>query len=404
MQSSSSNLLTMGGNSFMNDFVFKSTTKLVFGRDTVQRIGEEVKNNRVNRVLLVYGNEAIYKTVVYDTTVTALKESGIEYIELGGVMDNPVLSKVYEAIDTIKKENLQGIVALGGKGVIDTAKAAAVGVKYAGDVWDIFEGKAEVEEAIPIFTVLIISGVGSEMNSSSSITNEEKNKICFFTSGYTYPVVSIVDPTVQFTLSKEQTVYGVIETMSYVFQLYFDGTKNTDAIDEFSEGIIRTIMRHVQVLINQPDNYDSRAELALCAALALNGYNAIGRKGGDWAPHQIEHSLGSFYDITPGIGLSIIFPNWMKYVYKYDIRKFVRFADRIFRINQGTEDERVLKAIELLRDFYRNLGAPISLKEVGVRYEDLDRIANNAVALGNLGTLKVLDKEDVLQIYKLAYE
>jgi alcohol dehydrogenase YqhD (iron-dependent ADH family) len=388
----------------MNDFVYKNPTKLVFGMNTVQRIGEEVKNIEVNSVLLLYDKGSIYKNGVYDTIVRALKESEIEYIELSGVRDNPVLSKVYEAIDIIKKENLQGIVASGGGSVIDTAKAAAAGVKYDGDVWDIFEGKGQVEETIPIFTVLTISGDGSELNSRCTITKEEENKRHFLSSEYIYPVASIVDPTVQFTLSKEQTINGAIEAMSNMFELYFDGTKNTDVLDEFSEGIIRTIMRHVQVLINQPDNYDSRAELALCAALALNGYNALGRNGGDWVPHQIQHSLSAFYHITLGEGLAIVFPNWMKYVYKYDIRKFVRFADRVFGIKQGTEDERVLKAIDLLRDFYRSLGAPISLKEVGVRYEDLDKLADNAVELGNPGTLKVLDKEDVLQIYKLSYE
>lgn len=388
----------------MNNFVFKNPTKMIFGRDTVQKIGAEVKGSGANRVLLLYGKGSIFKNGVYDTTVRTLKENGVEFIELSGVKANPVLSKVYEAIDIIKKENLQGIVALGGGSVIDTAKAVAAGVKYDGDVWDIFEGKSKVTGAIPIFVVLTISATGSEMNSGGVITKEEEHKKWSFGSPYTYPAVSIVDPTVQFTLPKEQTVNGAIDAMSHVFELYFDGTKNTDVMDEFSEGIIRTIMKHVQVLINEPDNYDSRAELAWCATLALNGYNGTGRNGGDWASHQIEHSLSAFYDIAHGAGLSIVFPAWMKYVYKYDTRKFVRFAEKVFGIKDGTEDERALKAIDSLIDFYRSLGAPVSLKEIGVRYEDLARLADNAVEPGNPGGLKVLNKEDILQIYKLSYE
>lgn len=392
------------GGFFMNNFVFKNPTKLIFGRDMVQRIGEEVKNSGIKKVLLLYGRGSIYKNGVYEATVKTLKEYGIEFVEFSEINANPELSKVYECIQVLKKENLQGIVAIGGGSVIDTAKAAAVGARYEGDIWKLFEDKRGIKEAIPIFTVLTISSAGSEMNPCCIITNEDKNKKMAFTSDFIYPKVSIVDPATQFALSKEETVNNAINVMSYVLELYFEEIKSTDVMDEVLEGILRAIIKHVQVLINDPDNYNSRAELALCAVLTTNGYYSIESKGCLLVSHQLEHPLSIFYDIAPGEGLSIVFPNWMKYVYKYNIRKFVRFADKIFRIEQGTEDERVLKAIELLRDFYRSLGAPVSLKEVGVRYEDLAKLAANAVELGNAGTIWVLDKEDILQIYKLSYE
>lgn len=388
----------------MNNFVFKNPTKLIFGRDTVQRIGEEVKNSGIDKVLLLYGRGSIYKNGVYEAAVKALRENGIEFIEFSGIKANPEVSKVYECIKVLKKENLQGIVAIGGGSVIDTAKAAAAGASYEGDIWQVFEGKGEIKESISIFTVLTISSAGSEMNSCCIITNEDENKKMAFTSDCINPKVSIVDPAAQFTLSKEQTVNGAIDVMSRVLELYLEGIKNSDVMDEVLEGVLRTIIKHVQVLINEPDNYNSRAELALCAVLPTNGYYSVGTKGCLLVSHQLEQPLSVFYDIAPGAGLSIVFPNWMKYVYKYNIRKFVRFADKIFGIEQGTEDERVLKAIELLRDFYKSLGAPVSLKEAGIRYEDLAKLAANAVQLGNAGTIWVLDKEDILQIYKLSYE
>lgn len=386
----------------MDNFVFKNPTKLIFGRDTVQKIGEEVKNSGIDKVLLLYGNGSIYKNGVYEAVVKALKKNGIEFVEFSGIKANPEISKVYECIEVLKKENLQGIVAIGGGSVIDTAKAAAAGARYESDIWQVFEGKGEIKEAIPIFAVITISSAGSKVNSCSIMTNE--NKKMAFTSEHIYPKVSIIDPAAQFTLSKEQTVNGAINVMSHILELYFEGIKNTDVMDEVLEGILRTVIKHVQVSINEPDNYNSRAELALCAILPTNGYYSIGTKGCLLVSHQLEHPLNIFYDIAPGEGLSIVFPNWMKYVYKYNIKKFVRFADKIYGIKQGTEDERVLKAIELLRDFYRSLGAPISLKEVGVRYEDLAKLAANAVELGKSGAIWVLDKEDILQIYKLSYE
>lgn len=388
----------------MNNFMFKNPTKLIFGRDTVQRIGEEVKENGIDKVLLLYSKGSIYKNGIYEAAVKALKENGIEFKELSGVKANPELSKVHECIEVLKKENLQGIVAIGGGSVIDTAKAAAAGARYESDIWQVFEGNGEIKEAIPIFTVLTISSAGSEMNSCCIMTNEDENKKMAFTSDYIYPKVSIVDPAAQFTLSKEQTVNGAIDVMSRVLELYFEGVKNSDVMDEVLEGILRTIIKHVQVLINEPDNYNSRAELALCAVLPTNGYYSIGTKGCPLVSHQLEHPLSIFFDIAPGAGLSIVFPSWMKYVYKYNIKKFVRFANKIFGIEQGTEDERVLKAIELLRDFYKSLGAPVSLKEAGIRYEDLAKLAANAAELGNARTIWVLGKEDILQIYKLSYE
>lgn len=388
----------------MENFFYYNPTKLIFGRDTIQYIGDEVRKAGIKRVLVLYGGGSIFKNGVYDSARESISVHGIETVELGGVRPNPRLSKVREAIEVIRKENLEGIIAIGGGSVIDTSKAVAAGVYYDGDIWDVFEGNGNVIKAMPVFTILTISATGSEMNSGAVITNEEENKKWAFGSHYTFPRVSIVDPSIQFSLPKSQTINGGVDAMSHVFELYFDGTPKSDMQDELSEGILRTVMKHTQVLLEEPDNYDSRAELAWCATLALNGVNGIGRRGGDWASHDIEHSLSAYFDISHGAGLAIIFPAWMIYVYKQDLGKFERFAENIFNITEGTPEEKALKGIEELKAFYRKIGAPTTMKEVGIKREDIERLADNASIRVPKGQLKELYREDILEILKIAYE
>ncbi|MBM7854895.1 alcohol dehydrogenase YqhD (iron-dependent ADH family) [Desulfohalotomaculum tongense] len=387
----------------MQNFIFRNPTKLVFGKDTVKNIGTEINNSGIKKVLLVYGKGSIFKNKVYETVIRSLKNAGIEAVELGGVKSNPVLSKVYQGIELAKKENVEGVLAVGGGSVIDTAKTIAAGFYITGDIWDVFEKKTRVNKALPIFTVLTISATGSEMNPVGVITKEEENKKWGFGSPYTYPKVSIIDPTVQFSLPPHQTVYGAIDAMSHVFELYFGSEADTGVQDEIAEGIIRTIMKHVPVLLKEPDNYQSRAQLAWCATLALNGINQAGRVPGDWACHDIEHSLSAYYDIAHGAGLAIIIPAWMKYVYKENMNKFEQFAERIFNITGGQQEDKIIQAINSLKAFFQKLNAPTTLKEVGVKYSDLEKLAENTVISGPRGRIKKLSKNDIVEILKAAY-
>ncbi|WP_032121405.1 iron-containing alcohol dehydrogenase [Clostridium amazonitimonense] len=387
----------------MLNFNFCNPTRMIFGKNTISSLGEQISKEGLKKVILLYGKGSIFKNGVYDEAISSLKENNIEYVELSGIKPNPVLSKVREAIGLMRENEVEAIVAIGGGSTIDTAKAASAGFYYEGDVWDLFEGKAVPKKALPIFTVLTISATGSEMNSGGVITNEDEDKKWGFGSPLLYPKVSIVDPSVQFSLPDNQTVNGAIDTLSHVFELYFDGTKNTDMMDELSEGIIRTMMKHVEILLKHRENYESRAEFAWCSTLALNGYNGTGRKG-DWASHNIEHSLSAFYDIAHGAGLAIIFPAWMKYVQQCDVKKFERFAEKIFNITEGTSEEKGAKAIERLKDFYKSLGAPTTLKEIGVNKEELPKLADNAAMRAPIGSLKKLYREDILSIYEIAYE
>lgn len=386
----------------MLNFILHNPTKLILGKDTVKTIGVQIKKNGVKKVLFLYGKNSIKTNGVYDDVVNSLKENNIEFVEVAGVKPNPVLSKVKEGIMISKLEKVDGILAVGGGSVIDSAKAIAAGTCYDGDVWDFFEGKAKVKATLPIFTVLTLSATGSEMNSGGVITNEEEGKKWAFGSPLLYPKVSILDPSIQKTLPNIQTANGAIDAMSHVFEAYYGGTSNTDMLDELSEGIIKTILNHTKILLENPSDYNSRSEFAFAATLALNGLNGVGRSG-DWASHSIEHSLSVLNDISHGSGLAIIMPAWMKYVYKQDTEKFAKFADHVFNIKQGTDDEKALAGIEKIRDFYKEIGAPITLREVGVKREELDFIADNAAKLAPLGTFKPLNREDIYKILEIAY-
>ncbi len=385
----------------MKNFDYHNPTRLVFGKDTIKDIGKFVSEYGDKKVLLLYGKGSIFKNGVYDQVVESLDKYGIEYVEMSGVQPNPVLSKVRETVDFMKKENVDAIVAVGGGSVLDTSKIAAASFYYEGDPCDFYEKKVFPEKALPIYGILTISATGSEMNSGGVITNEEEKKKWGWGSKYTYPRLSIVDPSIQKTLPVNQTVNGAVDTLTHVFEEYFDGTKDTLMADEFAEGIIRTTMETVKVLIKDPNDYEARANLAWAATLALNGLNGLGRRG-DWASHSIEHSISAYYDIAHAEGLAMVMPAWMKYVYKEDVDKFARFGEKIFGITGEDKEEVALKAIEAYKDFLKEIGAPVALSERNIGEDKIDVMAKNALLRGPLGGLKKLEEEDVYKILMLA--
>lgn len=392
----------MKGGNVMNNFVFHNPTKIIFGKGTISEIGKEIKNVAIKKVLLLYGGGSIKKNGVYDTVVESLKDNGIEWVEVSGVVPNPVLSKVHEGVEIAKKENVGAILAVGGGSVIDSGKAIAAGFYYDGDIWDAYIEKYTITKALPLFVVLTLSATGSEMNGNSVITNE-KTKQKFAVRGAVYPTVSIIDPSAQFSLPKEQVVYGAVDIITHVLENYFDHTKDTEIQDRISESLVRTVMNNTEKILQNPTDYEARAQFAWCGTLALNGLTAAGKSGGDWASHRIEHSLSALYGIAHGAGLAIISPAWMKYVYKEYLEKFVRFAEKIFGIIEGNDEEKVLKGIESLKEWYKKIGAPVSLKDANIPKEDIEKIVENVCMLKlPLGNIKKLYKDDIREILKIA--
>lgn len=388
----------------MKNFNFYNPTKIVFGKDTIQNIGIEIKSRNISKVLLVYGKGSIFKNGVYDSVVKSLKENGVQFIELGGVKPNPVLSKVLEAIELAKNEKVEAVLAVGGGSVIDSAKVIAAGSIYDRDIWQAFEGNISLDKSLPIFTVLTISATASEMNPFAVVTKEDEKKKWPFSAGESsYPTVSIIDPAIQSTLPVAQTVNGAVDSIAHILELYFDGSDHTDVQDELAEGMIRNVMKHVRILLDDPENYNSRAELAWTATLALNGLNIAGRNGGDWATHNLEHSLSAFYDIAHGAGLAILMPAWMKYVYQEKPERFVKFAERIFGITESSTDQIALEGIDRLKSFFAEIGAPTSLKQADIPENILPELAENATIKSSFGRLKLIDKDAAQSIYELAF-
>ncbi len=389
----------------MNNFTFWNPTKIIFGRDTLSGVAAELESAGLSRVLLLYGKGSIFRNGVHDKVVRSLEESGIAYIELGGVQPNPVISKVREGIELCRAEGLQAIVPVGGGSVYDTAKGIAAGFPYDGDVWDLFNDRVPVPAGVlPVYGILTTSATGTEMNRNAVVTHDEENLKWALHNDLLYPAVSVIDPSIQASLPPEQTARGTVDTIAHVLEVYFDGTRGLDLMNDYAESLVRNSIRHGRILMSDPESYESRAELAWASTLALNDSTKAGRSNGDWSSHAIEHSLSALYDVAHGTGLAIVMPAWMKYVSAENADLFARFAERVFGIEEGSEAERAAAGIEALKAFFLELGEPVTLEAIGVGEEDIPAIVANCFEgrAGTFGRLRALDREDVTRVLKLA--
>jgi len=390
------------------NFEYFNPTRLIFGKDKHKEIGSFVKPY-AKKILLHYGSGSIKKTGVYDDVVASLKESGIEFVELGGVVPNPRLSLVYEGIELCRKENIGFILAVGGGSVIDSAKAIAMGVPFDGDVWEFFVTKKEVEQVLPVATILTIPAAGSESSDNTVITNEEAQLKLGYGSDKLRPLFSVVNPELFFTLPREQIGYGVCDMMSHIMERYFTNTLHTDLTDGLCESTLKTIMKNALILINEPANYDAWAEVAFAGNVAHNGLLGLGREQ-DWACHAMEHELSAIYDVPHGAGLAVVTPAWMKYVYKTNLAMFVQFAVKVMGVEGSLREPEALalEGINRLEEFFVKMGLPVRIPELGIDATKLELMARKATGENRgkeitIGGLKKLDKDDVLAIYKLAF-
>ncbi|GGH29253.1 iron-containing alcohol dehydrogenase [Paenibacillus segetis] len=384
----------------MNNFEFYNPTKLIFGKGKLETLKREIPRYG-SKILLVYGGGSIKRSGLYDKVITILGELGTEVTELAGVEPNPRLSTVHKGVELCKTNGIELILAVGGGSVLDCSKAIAVGAKYDGDMWDFAERKAVPKEALPLGTVLTMAATGSEMNGNSVISNEVTEEKLGWGSILAYPAFSILDPEHTFTLPKDQTVYGMVDIMSHVFEHYFHKEKNTLVQDEFCESVLRTVIETAPKLIADLENYEHRETILLSGTLALNGILNMGLNG-DWATHNIEHAVSAVYDIPHGGGLAILFPNWMRHNLHHDVDRFKRLAIRVFGVDPaGKSDLEIAEAgIDALRAFWNSIGAPSRLADYEIDDSKLDIMAEKAVRFGPFGNFATLDKQDVLEIYR----
>lgn len=386
----------------MENFEFYNPTKLVFGKNTHLGIGREVKQYS-KKVLLHYGGGSIKKSNLYNEVIQSLTSEGIELVELGGVKPNPRLSLVQEGIDICKQHNIDFILAVGGGSVIDSAKAIAAGACYEGNVWDFFEGKCSPAQAIPIGIILTIPAAGSESSNGTVVTNEVGWYKRSFMSPLIIPVFAILNPELTYTLPHYQTICGVADMMSHIMERYFVHATDNDVTDRLCEATLRSIINNARIVLEQPDNYAARAELMWAGTIAHNNSLGVGRTG-DWGSHNIEHELSGIYDVAHGAGLAVVFPAWMKYVYGLNVNRFVQFAVRVWDVDlsYGDLDRVALEGIRRLTAFFKEIGLPVTLEELGVPVDRLEEMAAKATEAGPTGRFKKLYKEDVLEILNLA--
>jgi alcohol dehydrogenase YqhD (iron-dependent ADH family) len=388
----------------MENFIFQNPTKIIFGKGTENQVGQEVIPYG-KKVLLHYGGGSIKKSGLFDKVVSSLKAAGVEYVELSGVQPNPRLSLVNEGIKICREKGIKFVLAVGGGSVIDSAKAIAMGVPYNGSVWDFFTGKATLGEALPVGTVLTIPAAGSEASTASVITNEDGWYKRGFNSEIIYPKFSILNPELAFTLPRNQVTWGGSDIMAHIMERYFTNTLNVELMDRLCESTLKTMIHNIPLVLEQPTNYDAWAEFMWAGTVAHNNLLNTGRIG-DWASHDIEHELSAIYDVPHGAGLSVVFPAWMKYVYKHDITRFAQYAVRVWNVDQSfwSPEQTALEGIHRLESFFKSIGLPTTLKDLGITDDRLAEMADKCTNSdkSTVGNFVKLGRSDVLKILELA--
>ncbi len=391
----------------MFDFTYYTPTRVLFGRKTEDRTGELVKQAGGTSVLIHYGGGSAVRSGLLDRIKKSLEAENIRHTELGGVVPNPRLSLVYEGIRIAKQEQVDFILAVGGGSVIDSAKAIAYGAVDEGDVWDFYARKRKAAACLPVGTVLTIAATGSEMSNSSVITREEGLLKRAYNDDLARPVFAVMNPELTMTLPAYQTACGCTDILMHTMERYFTSGGNMEITDAIAEGLMRTVIRNAQILRDDPENYDARAEVMWAGSLSHNGLTGCGCDGGDFASHMLEHEIGGMFDVAHGAGLAAIWGSWARYVYRDCLPRFVRFAVEVMGVScTGPEEEIAEKGICAMEDFFRSIHMPVTMAELGIHptKEQMETMAHlcSLAAGGVKGSAKKLYEADMLKIYEMA--
>jgi len=392
----------------MQNFTYCNKTKIIFGKDTENQAGKETAFY-AKRVLLHHSGGSPVRSGLIDKIKSSLKNEGIEWVELTGVLPNPRLSLVREGIEIVKREKLEMVLAVGGGSAIDSSKAIAVGAANDGDVWDFFERKRTTEKALPIGTVLTIPAAGSESSISAVITNEDgpwKRGINFQCNR---PSFSIMNPELTYSLPPYQSACGITDMMAHIMERYFTREDHVELTDELCEGALRTIIRNARTIFSGGEkDYGARAEIMWAGALAHNGFLDTGRIG-DWASHMLDHELSALFDIAHGAGLAVIFPAWLKYNIKKDsqdasVSRLARFAVKVWGVDGAyyNLEQAALEGVFRMENFFKSIGMPVRLPEAGIDPARIPEMAKRVVHFGPIGNYRKLNEQDALAVYKLA--
>lgn len=391
----------------MYNFEYYTPTFIEFGKKSEEKVAQLIKAQNGKKVLIHYGGHSAKKSGLIDKIEKLLTEENIPYVELGGVVPNPRLSLVYKGIELAKKENVDFILAVGGGSVIDSAKAIGYGIANEGDVWDFYAQKRVTDKCAPVGVVLTIAAAGSEMSNSSVITNDETGLKRSYHTEISRPRFAIMNPEFTMTLPEYQTACGCTDIMMHTMERYFTAGETMELTDKIAESVMQIVLKNAPILLEQPDNYESRAEVMWAGSLSHNGLTGCGIKNKDFATHMLEHELGGVYDVAHGAGLAAVWGSWARYVYKECLGRFKKFAINVMNVEEvGNDEEIALKGIEAMEKFYHSIGMPTSIKELGLELSDADieKLADQCCDAcgGHKGSAKVLYREDIVKIYKMA--
>jgi len=389
----------------MDSFVYKNATKIIFGKNSEAQVGVETALH-AKKILLHSGMGSAKRSGLLDRVYASLRAAGVSFVELSGVQPNPRLALVQEGIRICREQQIDFILAVGGGSVIDSAKAIAAGVPYAGDVWDFYEGKAQPQAALKVACILTIPAAGSESSGSTVITKEEGLLKKGLTSEeYLRPVFSIMNPELTTSLSVKDSAIGAADIMSHVMERYFTNSTAVDYSDRLCEATMRSVIHNLPRVLAAPLDYEARAEMMWTGTNAHSDLIGMGRVG-DWSSHDIEHELSALYDIPHGAGLAIVFPAWMKHVYRHDIARFAQWASRVWGVEADfrNPENTALEGIRRLEAFYTACGLPVRLKDLGIGSDRLAEMAKRATGNGShtVGNFVKLDSAAVEAIYTLA--
>lgn len=390
----------------MFNFVFDVPVKILFGKDSIKTLSDEILKHG-NRVLLCYGGGSIKRTGLYNTVTEQLKSKDIFFAELSGISPNPRLTEVEKGISLVRAHQLNFILPVGGGSVIDCAKAIAAGANYDGDPWDIIMQKASITTALPLGTVLTIAATGSEMNCGAVITNMQTNEKIGFGSQLLMPRFSVMDPCYTFSVPKMHTAAGIADIMSHTFENYFSLNDGAFLQDRLAEAVLKTCIYYGPIALNEPDNYEARANLMWAGTWAINGLLEAG-KATAWSVHPMEHELSAFYDITHGTGLAILTPHWLRHTLNDNtVHKIAAYGINVWNLPANSNEYETAKnAIDKTSAFFASLGIPMTLHEVGIGEERLEEMAEAAIRHrgrdGRIRGFQSLTAADILTIYKAA--
>ena len=392
----------------MKDFNFYAPTRVVFGRESEAKLPELIKQYGGTKVLVHYGGGSARRSGLLDKVEQMLREAGIDFVELGGVVPNPLLSKVKEGIALCRREGVDFILAVGGGSVIDSSKAIGYGVPYEGDVWDFWDNKAVPQTAMPIGVVLTIPAAGSEMSSSTVITQDEGMLKRGFNSDLCRCKFAVMNPERTYTLPPYQTAAGATDIMMHTMERYFSKYEDATLTDAIAEALLRTVKDAAFEVLKNPEDYRNRANIMWASSLSHNDLTECGTEK-DFAVHKLEHELSGLFGVTHGAGLAALWGSWARYVMDKHISRFVQFAVNVMGVTNDFTDPRAtaLRGIEAIEHFFQQIGMPTSIPALigrKVTDEEIETLVAKCSRGGKitLGAMEILKTEDMAAIYRLA--